>query len=261
MKKLVFAGGALAVGLSLFVVQQKSHAADHLDAPGVTTNPLADINDVYTWMESAGAAAPTKVNLVMTVSPGDDGTRTFGPGVQYVFHVTSKANDSNGDGNLDYGVGIPAGTETKVICTFASNTSAQCWVGGNKDYITGDPSAAAGITSASGKVKMFAGRRSDPFFFNLQGFRNAVAEVEARAGLLTFNAAGCPAVDASTSGTIVGRLGEEVHVPNAAPCPANGHDCFADLNVMAIVLQVDKSLLNATGNDVLGVWASTHAAP
>ena len=259
MKKLVFAGGALAVGLSLFVVQQKSHAADHLDAPGVTTNPLADINDVYTWMESAGAAAPTKVNLVMTVSPGDDGTRTFGPGVQYVFHVTSKANDSNGDGNLDYGVGIPAGTETKVICTFASNTSAQCWVGGNKDYITGDPTATAGITSASGKVKMFAGRRSDPFFFNLQGFRNAVASVEAASSSLTLNAAGCPNLTSTTAAALVEQLGASQVTP-APPC-ATGTDCFANLNVMALVLQVDKSLLNATGNDVVSVWASTHAAP
>jgi len=249
LKKLVFAGGALAVGLSLFVVQHQSQAADHLDAPGVTTNPMADINDVYTWMESAGAAAPTKVNLVMTVSPGDDGTRTFGPGVQYVFHVTSKPG---------LGIGMP-GTETKVICTFASNTSAQCWVGDNKDYITGDPTATAGITSASGKVKMFAGRRSDPFFFNLQGFRNAVAEIEARS--LTFNAAGCPAVDMATSNTIVGRLSETVHVPTAAPCPADKVDCFESLNVMALVLQVDKSLLNSTGNDVVSVWASTHAAP
>lgn len=252
MKKLVFAGGALAVGLSLFAVQHKSQAADHLDAPGVTTNPMADINDVYTWMENAGAADPTKVNLVMTVSPGDDGTRNFAPGIQYVFHVTSKPG---------LGVAMPGGTETQVICTFASNTSAQCWVGGNKDYITGDPSAAAGITSASGKVKMFAGRRSDPFFFNLQGFRNTVSTIETVASTLTFNAAGCPAVDTDTATLLTDRLKEAVHVPNAAPCPANGTDCFADLNVMAIVLQVDKSLLNATGNTTLGVWASTHTAP
>src|SRR6476620_2884426 len=87
------------------------HAADHIDSDSLAAAPLAmgDINDVYTWMSSDGS----KVNLVMTVSPADPGGRSFGPGVQYVFHLTSKS------GAAPDVVGKPAsGVTTTVICTF-----------------------------------------------------------------------------------------------------------------------------------------------
>jgi len=38
-----------------------------------------------------------------------------------------------------------------------------------------------------------------------------------------------------------------------------GSDDFATTNVMAIVVQVDKSLVNTTGNTTVAVWGSTHA--
>jgi len=149
-----------------------------------------------------------------------------------------------------------------VICTFVSNTEGSCWVG-DKDYVTGDPSNTAGVTSTSGKVKFFAGRRSDPFFFNLQGFRNAVATVEAAvgAGGVQFNTQGCPTLNAQTAGALVTTLGEKNHVPNAAPCPADQEDCFGGLNAIVLVLQIDKSLFNSGTNTALGVWGSTHATP
>jgi hypothetical protein len=131
---------------------------------------------------------------------------------------------------------------------------------GNKDYVHGDPSIVAGLSSASGKIKVFAGRRSDPFFFNLQGFRNAVATIEAAAGTLSFNAAGCPTVDTATSNALIMQLGM-APAQAAAPCPANVTDCFAGLNVMAISMQIDKTLLIDGTNTTLAVWASTNTAP
>lgn len=212
----------------------KGQAADHVDAPTLATNPMADITDVYSWMTGSN------LNLVMDVSPSDDGTRSFGPAVQYVFHVTSKAG---------LGVGAPGGTETQVILRFASNTSVECWVtsadGGTKAYVTGDPSNTAGITSITGKVKVFAGRRSDPFFFNATGFRDAVTSI----GLISPNPdlAGCPtAIDAGQAGGLRTKL-------------AAGLDAFAAANVMAIVVQIDKSLVNTDPNKTVAVWGSTHA--
>ncbi len=232
-----------------------SQAADHLDSLSLATNPMGDINDVYTWMTPDG----TKLNLVMTVSPGDPGTRTFGDAVQYVWHVTSKA------GSPTMTVAQPGGTETKVICTFVSNTNASCWVvtgTATKAYVTGDPSSAAGLTSADGKIKVFAGRRSDPFFFNLQGFRNAVATVKGAAAGITFNAAGCPNnLPDTTMGALRTQLTTQQVGAGVPACSATAIDCFAAFNVMAIVVQVDKTLVNATGNTIVGVWGSTHAKP
>jgi hypothetical protein len=245
LKKLAFLGSALGLALGAFLVTHSSHAADHLDAPATQANHMADINDVYAWMTSDA----TKVNLVMTVSPADDTTRAFGPTVQYVFHVSS----------------IPAfgmaGTETKVICTFASPTSAQCWVADGtttKDYVKGDPSSVSGISSKSGQIKLFAGQRSDPFFFNLSGFKTVVAAVEG--SVIPADTAGCPLVPPTTAAMLRAALSA---TPGSAiaPCPAGVKDCFAAFNVKAIVLQIDKSLLNAGAQTVLTVWGSTHATP
>jgi len=216
-------------------------------------NQMADIGDVYTWMTSDGA----NINFAMTVSPADMGTNTFGPSVQYVWHV------SDHPGATNKAAFAAAGTETKMICTFASNTSAQCWVVEGttvKDYVKGDPSTA--MTSADGKMKVFAGRRSDPFFFNLAGFKNAAAAAEGLLGagqadirasdgcleLTGAQGAAAQALLGATSGSAVG------------PCPANQKDCFANFNVMAIVVQADKSLFQASADHLLGVWGSTHMA-
>ncbi|MEJ7599327.1 MAG: DUF4331 family protein [Kofleriaceae bacterium] len=262
MKKLAYLGGVAGAGIvAALVATQTGYAADHLDSSTLATNPLADLNDVYTWMNGDAS----KVNLAMTISPADTG-RAFGPDVQYVFHVTSKSG---------LGVLVPDGKETRVICTFASSTSAECWIAddsGTKDYVTGDPSNTAGITSTSGKVRLFAGRRSDPFFFNLQGFRDAVGAVRALPAATTFDAAGCPtkcgAADATQCGTaagaIRGLLSGQRPVPPTPPvpaCPINNKDCFINLNVLAIVIQVDKTLFNTGSNTSLAVWGSTHATP
>jgi hypothetical protein len=250
LKKLAFASGAAALGLGALLVAHTSHAADHVDAPMTTANPMADIGDVYAWMTTDG----TKVNLVMTVSPADDGTRSFGPTIQYVFHTTALSA---------YGVTTGAVT-TDIICTFATNTSAQCWVGNglapNGDYVSGDPSPVAGVQSGDARVKLFAGRRADAFFFDLNGFRDAVTAVENTTGLVENNA-GCPALSLDQETALVGLLSETSSTTNSAPCPADAADCFAGLNVLAIVLQVDKTLLTSAANPVLAVWGSTNTAP
>jgi hypothetical protein len=232
-----------------------SRAADHLDSSTLAGNPMGDINDVYTWMNSDA----TKMNLAMTVSPGDDGTRVFGPTVQYVFHVRSRVGTTGA-----MVVAQPGGVETNVICTFASNTSAQCWVVSGttvKGYVKGDPSATTGLTSADGKLKVFAGRRSDPFFFNLQGFRDAIAAVAGAAATLTFNAGGCPInLPDATVAALVGLLkNQSVNgTTGSPPCSTTVKDCFASFNVMALVVQVDKTLV-VNGTDIfVSVYGSTH---
>jgi hypothetical protein len=248
LKKLAFLGGAIGVGIGALVVAHSTQAADHIDSPAAIANPMADIGDVYAWMTPDAL----KVNLVMTVSPADPGTRHFDNSVQYVFHVNSTAS-----------FGAATATETKVICTFASDTDAQCWIG-DKDYVKGDPSSTSGMTSADGKVKVFAGRRSDPFFFNLNGYKNAVAAVEnaiATPGVITsMTAAGCPHISALMGAQLRGLLQQGSGATAHAPCGSADADCFKNFDVMAIVIQVDKTLLNEGTNKTLGVWASTHAA-
>jgi hypothetical protein len=250
LKKLVLLGATVGLATGILFVTHTSHAADHLDSPSVMTNPMGDINDVFAWTNGSGTI--TNVNLAMTVSPADMGSTSFGTSVQYVFHASSHPGTSNAVAFA------AAGTESKVICTFTSNTAAKCWaVQGTtvKDYVSGDPSTA--MTSADGKMKVFAGRRSDPFFFNLAGFKTAQTAVEN--ATLPVDAAGCPTVPPATAAILRGALStaSAVAVP---PCAANQIDCFANFNVMAIVVQIDKSLLLQNTDHLLSVWGSTHMA-
>jgi hypothetical protein len=209
-------------------------AADHAAKAALGGNPMADITDVYAWM------AGSNLNLVMDVSPLDDGTHSFDPSVQYVFHLTSKAK---------LGAATPGDAETKVICRFASNLSVDCWVTDasgttTKDYVSGDPSNTAGITSIDRKLKVFAGRRSDPAFFNLTGFTSAATELGKDLGAV--DAAGCPTLADAEASRIQNIL-------------TTGSDTFAAANVMAIVVQIDTSLVTVAPNKTVAVWASTHA--
>lgn len=223
------------VGAVLFVGRH-ARAADHLDGPAVTADPAADITDLFAWMSSDAS----KVNLVMDVQPLADTNSKFSDAVQYVFHTTSQG-----------AFGAAAAQSTNLICTFAASQTIQCWLG-NQEYVTGDASNPAGISSADGKLKVFAGLRQDPFFFNLDGFHAATAAVQAAAANLTFDAAGCPQLDATTSSALVGLLSTNPDDGGAA------QDFFAGKNVLAISVQVDKSLLTGGGSFV-SVWASTNA--
>jgi hypothetical protein len=216
-------------------------AADHGDSPAAAADPTADITDLFAWMNNDA----TKVNLVMDLYTNAPTTAKFSDQVLYTFHVTSKAS-----------FGATTGTATAITCSFTTAQIASCWVG-NADYVTGDASATggdggvgAGITSASGKTKVFAGVRDDPFFFNIDGYHATVAAVETAAPGLTVDAAGCPTVDATTSMTLVNQL-------KTAPDGSAAKNFFAGYNVLALVVQIDKTLVNS-GGSILSVWASTN---
>lgn len=247
------------VGLIAVAQAPLTQAADHADSPSVkmAANAMADLNDVYAWMNTDG----TKVNLALTVSPFDDlaGGRSFGPTVAYVFHLSSRP-----------AIAMP-GVESKIVCTFVSDTDAQCWVvdpqGKTVDYVRGDLSGPNGRISDSRKFRVFAGRRSDPFFFNFGGFRKAVTAAITKCagncpgGTAPGDAAGCLQIDKPTGDAIRTAI-STISATNDANTPCDDTadiDCFISANVMAIVVQIDKTELLNGSDAILSVWASTHA--
>ena len=234
---------SVACAVALVGVAVTAIAADHRDSPSTIADPAADINDVYTFVDGDRAV------FAMTVFPIADETSQFSDQVQYVLNLTSGA-----------AFGEP-GDEARIMCTFDAAQVASCWVGRvaddvftPDDYVTGDASGAEGITSDSGLFQVFTGLRADPFFFNLEGFQDAVSTVVTAAPTLTFDSAGCPQLDQATSGVLVGML----QGTNSGTAPAE--DFFGPLNTLAIVVSVDKSLVTSGGSTV-SVWGSTHQAP
>ena len=227
--------GLSALAVALFAAPL-ALAADHQDGPAATAEPAADITDVFAWMSPDASM----VNLVMDVFPFAGGTPQFSNAVQYVFHTSSRAS-----------FGAAVGGTVNVICTFDTSQNISCWAG--DEYVTGNASSTTGLSSASGKLKVFAGMRNDPFFFNLDGFKATAADVTAVKGSLTFDPNGCPMLDGPTSTALVTQL-------KSAPDGGPPQDHFLGANLLSLVVQLDKSILTA-GGPLVSVWAATHVSP
>lgn len=225
-----------ATCLGLGLLPRLAKSADHLDSPAAKADPTADINDLYSWMDGDHAV------FALTVYPAAPAGALFSDQVRYVIHTTSSAKFGDPETNKD------------IICTFAGTTAPQttsCWLGATDAFATGNASADTGIASEDGKFKVFAGLRKDPFFFNLAGFQATVATVKSAAGSLSFDA-GCPLLDDGTASALQASLGTDGGGGTAV-------DFFKDLNTLAIVVSVDKSLITG-GGPVVSAWAATHKA-
>jgi hypothetical protein len=234
MKRSIWLKGALV--LASLTVTSAAMAADHLDGPAASADPSTDITDIYSWTDA------TTVKLVLNVAPIATNMSKFSDKAAYVFHTQSHA-----------AFGMP-GTKLDIICTFDVVQRASCWIG-DKDYVTGDASVVAGIQSDSKKVRLFAGLRDDPFFFNLDGFKDTATTVIMAAPTLMFDTSGCPTLDMATSNALVNKLKTD---PKSMPVPGGpAKDFFAGLNVLSIVLEIDKALLSG-GGPIMSVWASTN---
>lgn len=247
--------GKAAIGaLAMFLMASAARAADHRDWPGYQNDITTDITDVYAWM----SADASKVYLVLDAQGANLGATAntkFSDAAQYVFHIGSGAAMA----------GATANPET-IICKFDNATpqTFQCW-GPGGEYVKDAVGNAAGKASKSGKMKVFAGVRDDPFYFNIRGFDRLARTVKSVAGVLTFDAAGCPTIDAATSAMLVnvlksdgagGAAKDDFGKNGLSPLPP-GTGGMTNGNILAIVVAIDKTLLNK-GGKILSVWASTN---
>jgi hypothetical protein len=203
-------------------------AADHADGPAASAEPTADIDDVYAWM----SADTADLNLVMTIGRNVPANFRLSDRVQYVFHTSSRQS-----------FGAQPGAEYNIICEPQTDGRIRCWAGTDA-FVEGDASIATGLDSSDARLKVFAGVRNDPFYFNLTGFNTVARTVGTVGGSLTFDAAGCPRLDAATASSLVTTL-------------RTGRDDFLGFEAFALVVSIDKTLVTRNGS-IVSVWGSTH---
>ena len=210
---VAIAGGTAGIG----------SAADHLDAPGLTSpsaRPDADINDVYVF----NSDKPGRSVITLTTGPGAGAIAplTYATDVWYKINV-----DQNGDAveDLAYlvGFGKDKGKGAKPSQTFTvtqlNGASATSLKGGKvvAKGLSNQPEA-----SVKGGGRAWTGVRSDPFFFDLDAFRQVVLQQDR------------------------GRTG-------FCDKDGKGVDFFEMLNTNAIILDIP----NATLGGKIGVWGQT----
>jgi len=210
-------------------------AADHLDAPSLGSLSVGslkgdrDVNDVYAF-----PAAGNRTVLAMTTNPAVnvpaiDPFGTYGTNVEYRLNI-----DNTGDfvqdvsfvttfGDADAN-GVQHYTVKHYTGTAAINAS-----GDGQAVASGFTDNAKGRAHGRGGAMAFAGERSDPFFFDLIGFRGTLG-----LDLVTTQRLCSVAPDPDPDGT--------------------GTDFFAPLNTLAIVLEVPDAWLGTN----IGVWADTR---
>lgn len=203
--------------------------ADHLDAPalGGLTNMAGefaphsdhgdrDINDVYVF-EGSNAA---RTVLAMTTNPAVNlFNTTFGTNVRYVINV-----DRTGDARQDlayvwrFGAPNGSGAQSYTVTRYTGSNARSLKSGVQVGW---GSTGGNGIGRAKDGAKVFAGLRSDPFFFDLTGF----------------------------IGTVFGIGDDELEVLDG-----DSNDFFDPLDTNAVVIEVPDAALGATN---VGVWGTT----
>ena len=216
-RKGSFGVAAAALVLALGAAPLFSMGADHLDAPGLTSpegKMAADINDVYVFQGTDAG----KTVLVMTTHPaaGAISPTKYATDTSYVLNV-----DTDGDAIQDMA----------YVMEFNGKGKHQQWeltryTGDNARTLAKGKHVTSGVTNktkkAKGGTKVFAGLRSDPFFFDLAAFRDDV-------------------------------LGQPQGRDFCDQPGGTGVDFFSSLNTNAIAIEQKDAKLGG----MIGVWAIT----
>lgn len=212
--KVLGAGFLIAVASGAYLI-----AADHIDAPGVTGAGSAsigsDITDVYSFAN--GDNMVFVVNTQGLLSPSATATATFDEEVMIEINIDNSSTKDNiedlviqatFEGGKVRVYGPVAPVTTGLQSTLLSNLSVEAAI----------TSGATPVIGTNNGIKVFAGPRDDPFFFDLTQFK-----------------------------AVLGGTATSFNNP--------GTDTFAGTNVMALVIEVPKSQL---GTGTINIWATSN---
>ncbi|WP_179345673.1 DUF4331 family protein [Winogradskyella ursingii] len=213
MKKTKILIASAILGIATFV----AIAADHIDAPAVT-GTTSDITDYYAFRGENTNNIAFVANVQGLLSPGDTGSASFDENVMIEINISTN-NDLQEelviqaiprDGKM-YFFGPVVATSTGLSSTITSNAITQ----GSVDIT---PYGQSAIIENNNGIRMFAGPRDDPFYFDFTQYNEIIAG-------------------------------------NAGSFNDPGNDTFAGTNVMSVVIEVPKSLIGGSGS--INTWVET----
>lgn len=192
-------------------------SADHIDAPSVTNAPT-DIADFYAFESPQNAQNLVFVaTLQGLLTPANTGSANFSEDVLVEFNI-----DNDGDNVEDLVIqAIPRDGKMYVFGPYApSEKGLNSRIDDTRTPAVTDITAYGenAKTGSNAGVMVFAGPRDDPFFFDLGAYQN-----------------------------ILGGTASGFSDP--------GTDAFAGTNVMAIAVEMPKSMIASGGS--INTWVET----
>ncbi len=211
--------------------------ADHADSPDTSEGNL-DVNDLYVFNQGDNVVFAMTVSPLLTPGASTSGA-AFNPNGLYQFKL-----DRERDGIEEAVIQIlVSGDATDQTIDVRGPVTAS--VTGTTDNVLVDAPSVRGAfnTTFSGEgLTVFAGPRDDPFFIDLFGDESLTSVLNA--------------VFSATLGETIGSADEQ-SLSFADPAV----DDLAGLNVLAIVVEVPKSVVAAAlgigTSDTFYAWATT----
>ena len=196
------------------------YSADHIDTPAVT-GQTTDITDLYVFRAQDVNNLVFVANTQGLLSPGSSAAAKFDENTVIEFNI-----DNTGDAVEDLVIQCKYDAASNSMLVYGPIAPSEK---GLRSKLEGNVSASAALTTygsapvigtgATG-IKVFAGPRDDPFFFDLNQFKKILA------------------------GTATGFLPVGM-----------ASDAFAGTNVLSVVIEVPKSLLGGSGS--INTWVET----
>lgn len=193
-------------------------AADHIDSPAITGTG-SDITDVYAFQSPANANNVVfVVNVQGLLAPSATAAASFDEEVMIEINIDNSATKDNMEDLV-----IQAAFDDGKVKVYGPEAPAQ--KGLTSTLLKSMPIEANVSTYGSNPVigegkgiKVFAGPRDDPFFFDLNQFK-----------------------------AIIGGTASSFNNP--------GTDAFAGTNVLSLVVEIPKSML---GSESINIWATAN---
>jgi len=246
-----FARGAAAITLlvaaaALYAVHPLL-ASDHQDSPTTIARPGADITDPYIFPAPDN---PNNVVLVMNLHPlipsGQGLSTFFDPQVVYQMNFDTKSENASTPSSsvtrnevIQFTFGSPGSTQqVKVYGPAPAPTT--------DDTTTLVAQSATGTINSSftaGQMQIFAGAREDPFFFDLAQFLKILPDRNA---------------GSTAQSCLPTPLGGNNTCPQGWNSP--GSDTLKGYNVLSLVVELPRSVLEAGNGPKIAYWTSTHTS-
>lgn len=219
-------------------------AADAADTSANYNRSGADLTDAYLFPSPTNANNVVLVMDVHAFIPAGQ-SASFDPEVLYQFKI-----DTTGDDVEDLVIQARftgTGANQRVVISgparpLSTGTTTRF---GRPDAVTGTINQAF---SPSAGMQVFAGERSDPFFFDLSQFYKIFPD---RQTPLTGSQVDYPSITAANTPQMNGFRG---FAPGSGFASTPAADFFANLNVLSIVVELPKSAL---GGGVIRLWETT----
>ena len=234
---------AMAALFSLYSLRP-GVSSDHADSPAVLARPGADLTDVYVF-----PAPDNDNNVVLAVdahpliAAGMGSQTFFDPGVMYQFKIDNDGSRVE-DLVIQFKASAPANGTQKITLYGPGRPNmtgtSSTWIEPSATFSYNKP------TMLKGGVKVFAGPREDPFFFDLARFFAIIPDRNFG------NHAPGKTVPPATATSFRG-------FPAGSGCDTSESQDFLAanrFNVLSLVIELPRTMLSPSSGKI-NVWAST----